>query len=287
MKSFIALIVSALLVVSIPMNVSSAELTPIPSSPVKVYVLDGGYLENGYFSATSGPDFSKDKGTKLEGLDCDRKIGSFHGNKTSGLIYKYTGESEIEIVSVKIFPCDSEYSNSFWSIYRALNWVASNHPKGELGVVNLSATTGKYGRLLEIPLRKLERLGIPVVVSAGNYGSDACNHYTAKSSRTITVGALDKNFTKIWEKSNTGDCVDYYTGGYHTCVEYDNQLTRCNGTSYAAPVITAKVVNYMYKFPGASLADVKEMLEEEAKSKKIKSGTKTEFISYHAIPRKR
>jgi hypothetical protein len=286
LKSLIALLSTLTLLISSSLGAGAAEINPVANKPVKVYVIDGGYSTNKYFKATIGPDFSKDKGTSLEGLDCDRSVGGFHGNKTSGLIRKYAGKSEIEIVSIKIFPCDSDYRNSYWSIHRALNWIAKNHPKGELGVVNLSATTGRYGSLLELPLRKLELLGVPVVASAGNYGGDACNHYTAKSNRTITVGALDRSFTKVWKQSNTGECVDYYAGSFHTCVESGSKLTKCNGTSFAAPVITAKIVNFMYKFPGSRISDIRKMLAEDSKTRAVAIGGESESIRYHATPRK-
>lgn len=257
------------------------------SGAVKVYVIDGGYISNTKFTVSQSEDFTRDKGTSLDGLDCEREHGGYHGNKTAGLIAKYASDAKIDLVSLKAFPCSSDFRNSYWSIYNALNWVAANHPKEQPGVVNLSATVGRYGMMLEIPLRKLEKLGIPVIVSSGNYGGDACSHYTAKSKRTIAIGGLDKNFTGVWDKSNTGKCVDYYAASFHTCVEENDTLARCNGTSFATPVVSARIASFLYNNPSANISDVKSFLEQNAKSKTLNIKGKPESIKYLATPRKK
>lgn len=286
-RPFIVLSLALTMSLVHPSVVNADELNPVPREPVIVYVVDGGYSENAYFEAKEVIDFTKDKRTSKKGLDCERSWGSYHGNKTTSLIKKYSGEAEIEIISLKVLPCDSSYSNAYWNVYNALTYIGKNHQKGREAVVNLSITTGKYGQLLEIPLRRLEKLNIPVVVSSGNYGGDACNHYTAKSKRTITIGALDKNFTGVWGNSNTGKCVDFYAASYHTCIENGSKLVKCNGTSFSAPVVSAMLANYLYKYPNSKISDLKKYLASSSKSKSFKVSNRKQELKYFPTPKKR
>jgi hypothetical protein len=265
--------------------VPSASVSP-DSGEVTVYVVDGGYLDNVFYKSAEVHDFTSDKGTDLEGLDCNRDWGAYHGNRVSSLIHKYS-EGKAKIISLKALPCDGDYSNAFWNIFSALNYVANNHKSGTPAVVNMSMSTGRFSILLERPLAKLERLNIPVVVSAGNYGEDGCNYYSVKSKRTIAVGALNSNFKTIWEKSNTGSCVDYYAGGRHVCADFGDTVSKCNSTSFAAPVATALIVKYLADNPKAKVSQVREVLKKSSKGKKVTFKGKQMSIKYFPNPRGR
>jgi len=278
-----------LMVPSLVLSVGVSNIVPLPerlssASEVTVYVVDGGYLDNVFYEAAEVYDFTSDKGTSLEGLDCDRKWGAYHGNRVSSLIHKYSGD-KARIVSLKALPCDGNYGNAFWNIFSALNYVADNHKPGTPAIVNMSISTSRFSILLERPLARLEKLNIPVIVSAGNYSEDGCNYYSVRSKRTIAVGALNSNFKTIWEKSNTGSCVDYYAGGRHVCADFGDKVSKCNSTSFAAPVVTALIVKYLADNPKAKVSDVRAALKKVSKGKKVTFKGKQQNIKYFANPR--
>lgn len=285
------LVTSATLIIAL---LSGTVTTPIANmtevrnksqSVVTVYMVDGGYLPNKFYRASSIKDFTKDKGTSLHGQDCDRDWGGFHGNKVSSLVAKYSGTTTVKFVSLKVLPCDDDYGNAFWHIYDALEYVAKNHKSGP-AVVNLSVSTERFSVVLDVPLRKLERMNIPVITAAGNYGGDACDLFSARSKRTITVGALNEDFTNIWENSNTGSCVNYYAQSYHSCVKEGNKVVNCNSTSFAAPVVTGIVISYLAANPKANIANTRAMLTKASKIKTVRHKGKIFHIRYLPTPTK-
>lgn len=272
---------------------ASAAASAAPTSTIKnksqstvtVYMVDGGYLLNKFYKAATIHDFTKDKGTSLHGLDCDRDWGGFHGNKVTSLVAKYSGTTPVRFVTLKVLPCDDDYSNAFWHVYDALEYVAKNHRSGP-AVVNLSVSTEKFSVALDIPLRKLEKMNIPVVTAAGNYGGNACDLFSASSKRTITVGALNENFTNIWENSNTGPCVNYYAQSYHSCAKEGNKVVNCNSTSFAAPVVSGIIVSWLSANPKANIASTRSMLTKASKIKTVRHKGKVSHIRYLPTPTK-
>lgn len=284
LNNIFAGIISAVLPFSFFVQPLDASVNQMPLTKVTVYVIDGGHTPNKYYTPSVIKDFTNDKGTSLEGKDCDRSWGSFHGNAVSSLVAKYAGQTPLNFVTLKALPCDGNFDNSFWSVYDALNYVADNHKKGTPAVVQMSISTSRFTVLMERPLSKLEKKNIPVIVSAGNYGEDGCNYYSVKSKRTIAVGAMNKDFTGLWENTNTGSCVNYYAESYHSC-SIEGRISRpCNSTSFASPLVSAIVASYLAKKPKANIADVRRMLATTSKLKTVKHKGKRMLVRYLPTP---
>lgn len=79
-------------------------------------------------------------------------------------------------------------------------------------VVNLSLS-GPPSRVMNAAIRSLvQEHNIPVFVSAGNAGADACNFSPSSSPDVFVIGATDIN-DRVASYSNTGPCVSMYAPG--------------------------------------------------------------------------
>ena len=56
-------------------------------------------------------------------------------------------------------------------------------------LINLSLGTSRQSKLLNDVVTKAVQIGIPVIVAAGNGGTDACTYSPASSIDAITVGS--------------------------------------------------------------------------------------------------
>ena len=79
-------------------------------------------------------------------------------------------------------------------------------------VVNLSLS-GPPSRVMNAAIRSLvQEHNIPVFVSAGNAGADACNFSPSSSPDVFVIGATDVT-DRVASYSNTGPCVSMYAPG--------------------------------------------------------------------------
>ncbi|KAJ3364952.1 hypothetical protein GGF32_000609 [Allomyces javanicus] len=108
-------------------------------------------------------------------------------------------------------------------------------------VINMSMgskrTSDRADSIKRRAIQALTRLGIAVVVSAGNDHADACKYTPAFVPEAITVGAIDAKDT-FAGFSNYGACVDVVAPGVNiesAKANSDGKYTNMTGTSMAAP----------------------------------------------------
>jgi len=108
--------------------------------------------------------------------------------------------------------------------------------------------------------------GIPVVVSAGNDGLDACGQSPARVPSALTVAATDASDTRPpW--SNSGRCVDLFAPGVGVRSASNASTTASevmSGTSMASPHVAGVVARYLQKHPKATPAQTASALVETA-----------------------
>lgn len=210
---------------------------------VRVYVLDtgvegnlmsfGGRVERG-FDATSGMGGNAN-------TDCNG-----HGTHVAGTIAssQFGVAPKATIIPVKVATCTGGISSTW--IYKGLEWIIANHPKGTPGVVNMSIAVS-YNEPINNLADKLYRDGLVVVAAAGNYQNrvDACRLSPSSTKSILTVGSMDSNgfMTRI---SNFDNCVDLYAPGGSIVSEDTRRPSFARtGTSMAAPHVSGAAALYL------------------------------------------
>lgn len=157
-------------------------------------------------------------------------------------------------------------------------------------VMNLSLGmdigTLAYNILDEAVQRAIDN-GITVVVSAGNDGMNAATYSPAHVKDAITVGAYNP-MDEFASWSNYGPTVDLLAPGVdivsvsHESNDYDrNVLILMNGTSMAAPHVTAAAALYLSNHPHATPGEVAQALKDNAEATigRVPAGTTNLAVS--------
>ncbi len=102
---------------------------------------------------------------------------------------------------------------------------------------------GGFSLAIDKLIKTCFKVGIHVVVSAGNNADDACNSSPASTPQAITVGATEKFTNDITDFTNIGSCVDIFAPGRDIIAAGDKKtgLTLISGTSQAAPHVAGTI----------------------------------------------
>ena len=252
---------------------SSSQLDGLYTFPqsggagVRVYVLDtgvqgdlmsfGGRVERGY-DATS--IYGGAGNTDCHG----------HGTHTAGTIAssQFGVAPKATIVPIKVATCRGGVSSTW--IYRALEWVLDNHPKGTPGVVNMSVAV-RYNEPINNLADKLYREGLVVVAASGNYRNrvDACSLSPSSTKSVITVGSINDN-GYLTNTSNFDKCVDVYAPGGGIVSEDPKVASKVRtGTSMAAPHVAGAAALYLGLDASQGSAMFKHLLGRHASTESI------------------
>ncbi len=252
-----------------------------------VAVLDSGVAKH--------PDLNVVGGTACNGQDpFEDRYG--HGTPVAGVIAAIDNSRDVvgvapgaRIWSVKVL--DATGSGRWSEVLCGLDWVYRN--RQTIDVVNMSlAASGTDGRCSSSPVHKavcrVVKARIPVVVSAGNQGTDAAGVIPAAWDEVITVSAFADSDGKPrgeprprdpttcdgssddawWGDSNYGRDVDIAAPG--SCVltlTPRGGLLNESGTSFSAPHVAGAVARYKAERPHASARQVRDWLLSEKASR--------------------
>ena len=168
----------------------------------------------------------------------------------------YGVASAATLVPVRVLDCWGRGEIS--SIIAALDWIAGNvRSVGRPAVVNMSLG-GWYEPSVNLAVRSLIRMGVLVVVAAGNDATDACTKSPASEPLAITVAASNIFDTQAGF-SNYGSCVDIFAPGVDITaagVVSNTSSSTFSGTSMAAPHVAGYAAVVRGLFPTASAAAV-------------------------------
>lgn len=243
---------------------------------VHVYILDTGIRTThqefgGRALANDGADFVGDgKGVQ----DCHG-----HGTHVAGIVggATYGVAKEVFLHPVRIADCNGAATGS--KVIAGLDWVRVN--KKYPAIANMSMG-GPVSSLVDKAATNLNATTVPLVVSAGNSGTDACKGSPGRIFQTITVGATDKTDTRPnW--SNWGPCVDLFAPGdmiESASIASDTAVAVTSGTSQAAPMVTGAAAIFMGVTPIASILDVQNALVNGSVAGLVKStnGSPNNFL---------
>ncbi|KAG2189245.1 hypothetical protein INT44_004387, partial [Umbelopsis vinacea] len=226
---------------------------------VTVYVLDSGIHANHEDfegRASSAANFVSNE-------DDDDYAG--HGTHVAGTIAGKTFgvAKKATIKSVKIL--DKHGDGTTAGLLKALAYVASNATPGK-SVINLSLS-GPKSQLVEDAIKETAKNhNVPMFVSAGNTGDDACKYLPAASKHVFTVGATDE-MDIIAYYSSIGECVRMYAPGSGIISAWmgDNSATmKLDGTSMANPHVAGIAASLLSKEKYSDIEQLYADLESKA-----------------------
>ncbi len=196
-----------------------------------------------------------------EGLDCHghgTHCASLAGGKTTGTARK------ANLYSVRVLGCDN--FGPWTAIINGLNHVVERAKETKRPTIISMSLGGGYYQTVDDLISTIVKMGISVVVAAGNDRHDACENTPASNKHAITVAA-SKSDLKMYYYSNGGICVDIIAPGQsvlgadrdcNTCIKY---LT---GTSMAAPLVAGVAAIHLQRRPKMNPADLKQKLIDDA-----------------------
>ncbi|KAI8357835.1 peptidase S8/S53 domain-containing protein [Choanephora cucurbitarum] len=236
-------------------NMNEYTYDEMGGSGVTVFVLDSGvFVDHSDFEGRASHSINTI-------LYEDENDSGGHGTHVASKIIgkKYGVAKGAKVRSVKILNRDGDGSTS--SLLKGVEHVAQNAIPGK-SLINLSLS-GKRSKLVDDALNNLVlQYNVPVFVSAGNDGTDACLFSPSSNPNVFSVGAADEHDT-VPKFSNIGACVEMYAPGRNIESAYiGNQYSSraMDGTSMASPHVAGIAANLMGRHNFSSAQEVYDTL---------------------------
>ncbi|MFA5352524.1 MAG: S8 family serine peptidase [Candidatus Gracilibacteria bacterium] len=225
-------------------------ITDSDKKPVIVAVLDSGVDIN-------HPDLEKRVVAGWNFLDdsADVADANGHGTHVAGIILR--NSTAAEILPLKI----SDGSNgTLRELVEAIKYAADNNAQ----VINLSLGLKQESQVLREALDYAREKNVFVVAAAGNYRSSA-KYFPAAYADVFAVSALANDGSKLF-LSNFGEWVDFSVIAQDVeAPAPDEKYAIRTGTSQAAPVVTAKIADFLSTVDSANFDTVNEFLIKNSK----------------------
>ena len=228
---------------------------------VNVATLDSGaYLEH--------PDLAANIKGNYNAINPHRSADddNGHGTHVAGIIA--AANNDIGVVGaapmVNLYPVkvlDKDNSGVLSDILDGMQWCIDNH----MQVVNMSFGAPGSDPLLQAAVIAMHLAGIVQVAAAGNMGSSGGTIlYPAKYPETIAVSSVNINGT-LAASSSYGPEIDLAAPGVSIySASMDGLYVYKNGTSMAAPHVTASAALLLSIYPDLTPDDVKATLKNTA-----------------------
>ncbi|CAN3373993.1 subtilase-type proteinase Rrt12p [Diutina rugosa] len=200
---------------------------------VTVYVLDSGVnvdFDEFEGRAEVGANFTPESTDDANG----------HGTHVAGIVGSatYGVAKDVQITSVKVL--DQRGRGSLSTIFLGMEYAVNDmEAKGVPAVMNLSLGSVRSRAFNEV-VNEVVKMGMVVVVAAGNEHINACLSSPASASGAITVGAIADSDDALAPFSNWGYCVDLFAPGVRveSLDAHDpSGSATYSGTSMAAPMV--------------------------------------------------
>lgn len=233
-------------------------------SGVRIYILDTGIQP-------THPDLNVQGGINFSGRkQSDWSDRNGHGTHVAGTAAARDNGSHVvgiapgaPLYAVKVLGDNG--SGYLSNVVRGVDWVVS-HKGATPKIVNMSlgAYSGTAETSLDIAVRSAIEQGVVFAIAAGNDSRDAALYSPAHVSEAITVGAyaISSTFAGF---SNYGAVVDILAPGVGILSTWVRSSTATiSGTSMAAPHVAGAAALYLSQNAGATPAQVRNALVDEA-----------------------
>lgn len=176
-----------------------------------------------------------------------------HGTAIASLLVGEQGPFRGAATGARLYVADvyggSPAAGSASAIVAALGWAASKKP----AAISISLV-GPANALLERATQILARRGIPLVAAVGNDGPAAPVQYPAAYAGVLAITAVDRNDRALPEAGRAAK-LDYAAPGADMAAALPgNGYARVRGTSFAAPLVAARIAEAGIAHLGAETA---------------------------------
>ena len=226
---------------------------PGTGAGVWIYIFDSGIsFSHTDFGgrAVPGYDATKVNGTAGDCAGHGTEVASVAGGTTYGVA------KGARLIAVKVRDCSLATTGSI--LLDGLNWIATQRRANpsQPAVVNMSMS-GTMAATLDSAVTRLVKLGMPVVVAAGNGTTDACTKWPSRDTTAIVAGGMGPR--DLWySASNYGKCVDVLAPALSVVTAYQTGTKTVvgTGTSFASPVVAGIAALYLETHRTATPAQV-------------------------------
>jgi len=164
-----------------------------------------------------------------------------HGTAVASLLVGSQGPFQGAASGAQLFVADvyggNRAAGSATAIVAALGWLASHRP----AVINISLV-GPPNRLVQRAIQIVQSRGIQVVAAVGNDGPAAPPQYPASYPGVIAVTAVDAGGRALPEAGKAAHLDFAAPGADMAAATPGNGYTRVRGTSFAAPLVAARLL---------------------------------------------
>lgn len=189
--------------------------------------------------------------------DSDPQDQHSHGTHVAGTIVDCTPGLDIKIMPIRVLGASGGGTSA--GIAMGIRYAVSNGAN----VINLSLGGG-HSNYIDEAIEEAIARGVTVVTAAGNEGGNVAEHCPAHVANAITVGAVDHTRNKA-SFSNSGAALDIVAPGVGIKSSILNgQFGEKNGTSMAAPHITAAAAMLKYGYPDKTPEEIQQALKDTA-----------------------
>lgn len=192
--------------------------------------------------------------TSLSGNRNDSTDDLGHGTQVAGIIANNT-ISKVYIKPYKVI--DYSGHGSVITVASGINCAVDD----KVDVINVSIGFEEDSEVLKAAVQNAEEKGIAVIGAAGNDGAYTL-YYPASYSSVIKVTAVnDKGILANFSTHDNG--VDFAAPGVEILTStLNDKYIRVNGTSFAAPFVSAAAASVLLINHGASPEDIIEILSQ-------------------------
>jgi Subtilase family len=164
------------------------------------------------------------------------------------------------VVVADIFSGPRKEAGSTYALVKALDWMAA---KG-VPVINVSLA-GPRNPVVAATIERLAKRGHLIVAAAGNDGPAAPPVFPGAYAGVVAVTAVDAS-RQVYRYANRGNYIDFSAIGVNVpSIDPRGTLTTATGTSFAAPVVAARLAERMAKPDPAIARTLIADLEKKAR----------------------